>query len=411
MTPIATPQATNSPVWRRPGSLALLASLALALLACGGGGVEGQGTGSTPGFSQGAISGFGSVIVNGVRFDDTNAKVKDDDGQALGRDLLKLGMVVSIDSGPIDQASLTAVARAITVGSEQLGPVTANDVAAGRLVVLGQTVVVTATTVFDERLAGGQAGIALGSAVEVYALLDPVSGQYVARRIEPESSPGRYKIRGVVSANNVAARSFRIGTETFTYAAGAAPANLADGALLKVQVATSRNGSGQWVVNGFSSGATPLPPNGAEVEIESVISRFASLSDFTVAGIPVNASAARLEPTGAVLVAGSRVELEGVMQSGVLVASKVELKDESDDDDGGGDDGTGTEFEIQGRITSINSSLKTFVVRGVTISYAGSVVYEGGAEADLAVDEKVEVKGVLSADGTVVVAEEIKFDD
>lgn len=411
MTPIATPHATNSPVWRRPGSLALLASLALALLACGGGGVEGQGTGSTPGFSQGAISGFGSVIVNGVRFDDTNATVKDDDGQALSRDLLKLGMVVSIDSGPIDQASLTAVARAITVGSELLGPVTANDVAAGRLVVLGQTVVVTATTVFDERLAGGQAGIALGSAVEVYALLDPVSGQYVARRIEPESSPGRYKIRGVVSANNVAARSFRIGTETFTYAAGAAPANLADGALLKVQVATSRNGSGQWVVSSFSSGATPLPPNGAEVEIESVISRFVSLADFTVAGIPVNASAARLEPTGAVLVAGSRVELEGVMQAGVLVASKVELKDESDDDDGGGDDGTGTEFEIQGRITSINGSLKTFVVRGVTISYAGSVVYEGGAEADLAVDEKVEVKGVLSADGTVVVAEEIKFDD
>lgn len=410
MTPIASPQATNSPVWRRPGSLALLASLALALLACGGGGVEGQGTGSTPGFSQGAISGFGSVIVNGVRFDDTNATVKDDDGQALSRDLLKLGMVVSIDSGPIDQASLTAVARAITVGSELLGPVTANDVAGGRLVVLGQTVVVTATTVFDERLAGGQAGIALGSAVEVYALLDPVSGQYVARRIEPESSPGRYKIRGVVSANNVAARTFRIGTETFTYAAGAAPANLADGALLKVQVATSRNGSGQWVVSSFSSGATPLPPNGAEVEIESVISRFVSLADFTVAGIPVNASAARLEPTGAVLVAGSRVELEGVMQAGVLVASKVELKDESDDD-GGDDGGTGTEFEIQGRITAINSSLKTFVVRGVTISYAGSVVYEGGAEADLAVDEKVEVKGVLSADGTVVVAEEIKFDD
>lgn len=410
MTPIATPQASNSPVWRRPGSLALLASLALALLACGGGGVEGQGTGSTPGFSQGAISGFGSVIVNGVRFDDTNATVKDDDGQALSRDLLKLGMVVSIDSGPIDQASLTAVARAITVGSELLGPVTANDLAGGRLVVLGQTVVVTATTVFDERLAGGQAGIALGSAVEVYALLDPVSGQYVARRIEPESSPGRYKIRGVVSANNVAARTFRIGSETFTYAAGAAPANLADGALLKVQVATSRNGSGQWVVSSFSSGATPLPPNGAEVEIESVISRFVSLADFTVAGIPVNASAARLEPTGAVLVAGSRVELEGVMQAGVLVASKVELKDESDDD-GGDDGGTGTEFEIQGRITSINSSLKTFVVRGVTISYAGSVVYEGGAEADLAVDEKVEVKGVLSADGTVVVAEEIKFDD
>ena len=54
---------------------------------------------------------------------------------------------------------------------------------------------------------------------------------------------------------------------------------------------------------------------------------------------------------------------------------------------------------------------KTLVIRGVTISYAGPVQYEGGTEADLAVNKRLEVKGVLSADGTLVVAEEIHFED
>jgi hypothetical protein len=61
------------------GSAALLAAV---VAACGGGG------GSTPpdsnpppaasSFTSGAISGFGSVIVNGVRFDDSGAEVVDD---------------------------------------------------------------------------------------------------------------------------------------------------------------------------------------------------------------------------------------------------------------------------------------------------------------------------------------------
>ena len=49
-------------------------------------------------------------------------------------------------------------------------------------------------------------------------------------------------------------------------------------------------------------------------------------------------------------------------------------------------------------------------LRGVTVSYAGPVLFKDGSEADLANDRQVEVKGVLSTDGTQVVATEIDFE-
>lgn len=384
---------------RRVGAV-LLAFAALALHACGGG-VEGQGTGSVS-YSEGPIGGFGSVIVNGVHFDDSQARIVDVDGHTLQSADLKLGMTVQIDAGAIDPASLTAVAQTITVGSDLTGPVSANDLGTSTLTVLGQPVRVTASTVFDDRLAGGQAAVAVGSVVEVFAIYDPVSGVYAARRIEPEPAPSSYRIRGKVSSLDSTAKTFRIGSQVFAYST--APA---EGQITRFQLATTPNGSGQWVVSAQSQG-TRTPPDDSDVEIESVISAYTSNADFTVNGLKVDGSAARIEPAGAVLAAGLRVEVEGTMKAGVLVADKVEVKGSGDD--GGDDDGGGQEIEIAGRITAIDTSAKTFVVREQTVSYAAAA-FEGGTEADLAVDTKVEVKGQLSDDGTVVVADQVKIGD
>lgn len=128
---------------RRIGVILLFAA-ALALHACGGG-VEGQGTGSVS-YSEGPIGGFGSVIVNGVHFDDSLARIVDTDGNTLRSDDLKLGMTVQIDAGAIDPTALTAVAKTITVGSDLLDPVSANDAGTSTLTVLGQPVRVTAST-------------------------------------------------------------------------------------------------------------------------------------------------------------------------------------------------------------------------------------------------------------------------
>ena len=49
---------------------------------------------------------------------------------------------------------------------------------------------------------------------------------------------------------------------------------------------------------------------------------------------------------------------------------------------------------------------------GVTVFYGGAgVQFDGGTAANLAVGVKIEVRGILSADGTRLLATRIKFDD
>ncbi|MFD2452572.1 hypothetical protein [Ideonella paludis] len=66
---------------------------------------------ATGSFTSGAISGFGSIIVNGVRFDDSGAQVYDDDGNRRGSDDLKLGAHVEIEASRIDRTGAAAPPR------------------------------------------------------------------------------------------------------------------------------------------------------------------------------------------------------------------------------------------------------------------------------------------------------------
>lgn len=393
--------------WRGLGLLAL--TLTLLLPACGGGGVGGQGTGGFA-FVQGPISGYASIIVNGVDFDDTAAdlQVGTEDGVALGAADLKLGMTVQVDSTAIDPNTLRAVARRFTVTSEILGAVSANDLVAQTLTVLGQKVQITLSTVLDPSLVGGQADISVGSEVEVYAIYDPTTATYVARRIEPRSQAARFKVRGLVHDLDTDAHTFGIGSARFVYS-GTLPADLANGKIVRIYVQPQPDGNGRWIVTAATQ-TDRVPGEGTEVEVESVIASYTSLSQFVVAGLTVDASGATLIPAGSTLTTGLRVEVEGVMRAGVLVAHKLEVKG-SGTDAGGDDSGGGQEFEIHGQISSLDSVAKTFVVRGALISYAGPVRYSGGTESQLLVNAKVEVKGQLSADGTVVNASEIQFDN
>jgi hypothetical protein len=99
---------------------------------------------------------------------------------------------------------------------------------------------------------------------------------------------------------------------------------------------------------------------------------------------------------------GARVEVEGRSSAGVIVARKVTV----DEAEGGGD----AAIEIEGRITALDTAARTFVVRGTTISNAGSPRFEGGTAADLALNRKVSVKGRLAADRSLVQATSIHIE-
>lgn len=388
----------HAPSFLRRALAATLASLGL-LVACGGG-VSEQGTGSDlPTYANGPISGFGSIIVGGVHYDDSAARVVNEDGQTLSSGDLRLGMVVRIDGKNLDRTALTAVADTVTTVSEIVGPVTARDDVAGTLTVLDQTVRIVPAPAVDR-------AVAVGDVVEVYGLFDASRTRYAATAIQ-HRSPSTYKLHGLVS--NVTASTFRIGGATIAFST--APAGLANGAEMNVRLEKSRDGSGRWVLKSGENAQAPVPKDGTEVESEGVVTTYTSLSNFVVNGLKIDASSARIEPAGAVLAVGTRVEAEGTMSGGLLVASKVEVKQSDDDGGGGSGGGTGTEAEIESRITSLDTATKTFIVKAGAqkVDYA-TARFKGGTEATLAVDVKVHVKGTLSPDGTVVVADEIEFD-
>ena len=111
--------------WR---ALAAVSVLGLALAGCGGGS-DGVGSGGTGTFSSGTITGFGSIIVNGVRYDDSGSRVLDAGGRTRSSADLRLGMVVEIEASEIrtDPVSgrRTASASSIRYGTEIEGPVEA----------------------------------------------------------------------------------------------------------------------------------------------------------------------------------------------------------------------------------------------------------------------------------------------
>lgn len=380
----------------------------LLVAGCGGGG-GGSSSGQGLAFTQGTISGFGSVIVNGVRFDDSAAQVVDDEDGAHDRSALKLGMTVEIQSGRVRAASAgssgSAEARHIRFGSEIVGPVT--SIGTDALTVLGQTIEVTPTTVFDDGLAGGLAAINPDDVLEVHALFDTTTLRYVAKRIELKPNPTYYKLRGVVSNLDTQLKTFKLGEAVISYSGIAdadLPSNFADGLKVRVRLQTTQV-NGQWEAVTIRHGVRKVEDHD-EAEVRGIVDGIVGtdLSSFTVNGLPVTTSDGTTFPDGkSGIVNGAMVEVEGAIVNGVLVATKVELEDAHNNDDRHGN-------ELHGAVADLDKDAKTFTVRGVKVHYGSMTMFMRGSAADLANDKAVEVRGRLATDGVTVEAMVIKFE-
>jgi hypothetical protein len=388
---------------------------ALALAACGGGGSDAGSTSATPSatatsFAAGPITGFGSVIVRGVRFDDSNAQVSDDDGVSHRSSDLRLGMMAEIESAGItsDSSGSHGLAKSIRFGSEIIGPVSAVAADGSSLVVLGESVQIDTATLFDDRFVGGLTAITAGTVIEVHGVLDVTSGVYTATRIEPKPNAPFFKLRGVVSNIDKTAHTLRIGsgTDTISYDAIAAnaPSTLDNGLLVRVRLQTAQVG-GQWVAATIVSAVRKLGDHD-EVELEGTItdSTFDTDKKFSVNGIAVDASGASFPNGSTGIVLGARVEVKGSAVNGVVVATRVTIETEHEFEAAG--------FELHGTISALDTTAKTFALRGMTVNYGGSAVeFRKGTVADLANDKKVEVKGLRSSVGTTLNATRISFEN
>lgn len=392
-------------------------TVAALISGCGGGG-DATSTSNTAAaapsaaaWAEGPISGLGSIIVNGVRYDDSQARIeRDDDNSTHASSALKLGMMVEVQSSRPDDATQRASASVIRFGSEIVGPIAAIDTSAATttttatLTVLGQAIDIKPNTVFDDSLPGGLAALTVGQVVEIHALLNATSGRYVATRIENKTNAIIYRLRGLVSNLDSTAKTFNLGTAVINYANIAAadlPNNLANGTRVRVQLLTTQV-NGQWVASAVRHGVKRVADFN-DARMRGIVSAFTSAQAFEVNGIKVDASAARFEPNAASVVLGARVEVKGSVVNSVLVASKVEIEGDSNAR-------AWRETELHGTVSALNASAKTFVLRAVTIDYSTVSEWKDGSASDLADGKRVEVKGEWSTDRRTLRAVKIEFE-
>jgi hypothetical protein len=375
----------------------VLAALAM-LSGCGGVDSGGTGTGMQATFASGPISGFGSIIVNGVHYDDSAATVQDDDDRALTRADLKLGMQTEVLASPVTVTGGVSSATASIIRSRSaiVGPIDSIDATHARLQVLGQTVSVVGTTVFDAALAQGLVALTAGDVVEVHAVLDMAAGRYIATRIERRVGATAYKLRGVVGALSLADRTITLGSLVIDWSA-VPPADpavaLAVGSFVRVKLAITP-AAGVWKATALVAGL-PVLADRERAEVEGRVSAFTSATAFAVNGITVDASAASYPNGSTGLAPGAKVQVQGSIRNGVLVAAVVKVESE---------DAGPEPFELSGTIEALDAVAQTFVVRSITVVWSSSTSFGSSAPGDLSVGRKVEAKGRLSSDGTRVEA-------
>ncbi len=375
---------------------AVLAALLVSSIGGCGGGVGTEGTGTFSSVGSGPITGFGSIVVSGVRYDDSAASVSDDDGNGRSRDQLALGMVVDVEGGAVttaaDGVTLSATATTVRTRRALLGPAGAIHLAGASLRVLGQQVLVTGDTAFASSLTGGLAAVADGQLLEVWGLYDASRTAWVATRIAPAAAGSGYSISGPVAALD-GAQGFTLGSQRYA----GSTTGLAVGSIVQLKLQDAPDAGGRWVVR-TQRAEDKLPDERDGAGVEGLVSAVASASRFTVNGVTVDSSGARVDGT---VQPGARVQVRGSLKAGVLVATRVQASTPE----------TVRGFELKGTPAQLDTVARRFVLRGVTVSYASASFDKGTAATLVGYTGTVEVKGQLSADRQVLEASTVEFKD
>lgn len=442
----------------------------------------------------GTISGLGSIVVNGVRFETTSASVVDSDdtyGSSEYLNPLALGMTVALQGSSDETQSIGRAQKIRLIGGVR-GTVSA-FVAGQEMTVNGQTIALTATTLFADA-AGQSFSVQAGDYVNVYGLMQ-ADNRFVATRVSKTSAAAfnldaawRGQSSSAVSSDAGLTLSLNTGgVNNFTVScpvasctvepAGAALTGLHAVRVLagddsqragnnilasKIQVLDATrllNWTGnpvgltkikgvaatdgtQWSVGGVPVVWTGAPwVTGQFYEVKGTLSAEGRLTvtqrelegqesyraintggsasyyrnelygavsnlqgnTMTVQGVTVDASQASFEgATLATLTQGAYVEVKGAMTNGVLLASKIQVKNSLVA-------GQGTRFEVYGTVSNWSAS-------GFKLT-TGNTQYNAVLNAQSRIDSEhalpgdgrfVEVKGYMSGTDFVVVKMEVK---
>ena len=265
----------------------------------------------------GSITDLNSATVNGIRYD-TNATNVQVNGLPANVSDLKLGQVVALD-GEVNFSNALGRADEIRYSASIIGPVENIDATAKRLIVMGQTVLTNADTVFDPSIDPDTfAGLALGTTTQISGFLN-AAGDIVTTRIEPDTTSTGVQLIGTVAGLDLVNMLFSINRLTVDYSNATLidlPMGMpANGLLVIVRGALT---NGILVADEIASIDNPAATPGERVLLGGIITRFASSTDFDLNGVPIttNTSTGYVNGNAGDLQANAEITIDGEVSSG-----------------------------------------------------------------------------------------------
>jgi hypothetical protein len=353
-------------------------AILLVLAACGGGsGDSTSSSGSSPSSAtstttQGVITGFGSVFVDGVEFSSPGDTSITMDGSHATESDLQVGMLVTLQ-GTVNADGKTGTATSISYADRMEGVVTANTITSGgtgTLTIMGQTVTVTADTVFDSKIAGITTAdlIQVGNIVEVSGYASS-TGEVIATRIEvkaaSQTAGSVIEVKGLVANLDTTLNTFTLGSLTVDYS-GMPSANLldsvlADGQYVEVKSTTVFNAVGPLIASNIELKDDGFLGHegheGEDIDVRGLVTVSFANNQFELNGrtILIDSSTKIENGTTAQLVTGAVVKVHTHFNAnGQLVADKIEFKNS-------------TKIELEGSLQAIDLTLGTITVMGQVI--------------------------------------------
>jgi hypothetical protein len=279
-------------------------------------------------FAVGPVTGFGSVIVNGIAYDTSNAEFTVD-GETSTQSALKVGQVVLI-KGSIDDDNTNAVADSVEYEDLIEGPVT-SIVDEFTIVVLGSQTVRMADAILDDSC-GSQALTSFAS-VEVSGTVLG-DGLIDASFIDCKALvDDEFEVNGVVSS--LGNDTFMINQLVVNFTDNPAAVDnfptagmIFDGDPVEVK-GTQINANDEFVATRVEyKGGRLAGEDGDHFEIEGFITNFASSSSFEVGAFNVRTDGNTSYEGGVEgdLGPNVKVEVEGEQDGGSILATKIEFK-------------------------------------------------------------------------------------
>lgn len=385
--------------------LSLMGTIGLAglLTACGSGGapsVSASGSGSGSASASGTITNFGSVYVNGKKFEANDVEVTREE-QSSRCDIspsntcgLKKGMIVTVH-GSFDGSQHHAAS--VRQQDAVRGPVQAVATDGLSMVVLGQTVLIDNTTIFDNTVQP-----AVGDNVEVNGHIKSagvIQATFIEKKLVGTMTP---EVRGYVTDHNDATKTFKIGALVVNYStAGINDMPAPNGTNWNDLLVEAKGNVFDTVTTTLTATKVELESLGLgtrvdELEVEGFVTKVLGPGDFFIGNTHVQTTSATEFRGGTIeeIVVGAKLSAEGRLVNDILTAKHVKFHES---------------VRLEGDVETIGPN--AFTVKGlpgVTVTVNSQTEYKasGGATIsqlnDLSINDHVRVRGLINGTNSVV---------